>query len=125
MSRWVNSTIIGIGAASLFSDIGHEMATAALPTLLATIGASSAALGLIEGAADGLSCFAKLYSGLNTDRMAKRKPLAVIGYFLTAAGMASFASPRARGTCSSAAVGKLLMMASLPLRHAVIVFEAR
>jgi MFS family permease len=93
MSRrgWINSTILGIGAASLFSDIGHEMATAALPGLLASIGASSAALGLIEGCADGFSSFAKLYSGLYGDRLERRKPLAVVGYFLTASGMASFA----------------------------------
>ena len=88
---WINSTILGIGAASLFSDIGHEMATAALPAFLASIGATSAALGLIEGASDGFSSFAKLYSGLYSDRLEKRKPLAVVGYFLTASGMASFA----------------------------------
>ena len=90
-SRWINSTILGIGAASLFSDVGHEMATAALPALLASIGASSAALGLIEGVSDGMSSFAKLYSGLYSDRLERRKPLAVVGYFLTASGMASFA----------------------------------
>ena len=67
------------------------MATAALPALLASLGASSAALGLIEGLSDGLSSFAKLYSGLALDRLERRKPLAVAGYFLTAAGMASFA----------------------------------
>jgi MFS family permease len=88
---WINSTILGIGLASLLSDVGHEMATAALPALLASIGASSAALGIIEGLADGFSSFAKLYSGLYSDRLERRKPLAVVGYFLTAAGMASFA----------------------------------
>jgi MFS family permease len=89
--RWINSTVLGIGMASLFSDVGHEMATAALPALLATLGVSSAALGLIEGLADGLSSFAKLFSGLYSDRLKKRKPLAVVGYFVTASGMASFA----------------------------------
>ena len=88
---WINSTILGIGAASLFSDVGHEMATAALPALLASIGATSAALGIIEGLSDGFSSFAKLYSGLYSDRLERRKPLAVVGYFLTASGMASFA----------------------------------
>ena len=89
--RWINSTVLGIGAASLFSDVGHEMATTAMPVLLATLGVSSAALGLIEGFADGVSSFAKLFSGLYSDRLKKRKPLAVIGYFVTASGMASFA----------------------------------
>ncbi|MBA3832488.1 MAG: MFS transporter [Chthoniobacterales bacterium] len=88
---WVNRSILGIGLASLFSDVGHEMATAAMPVLLASFGASSALLGLIEGAADGLSSFAKLFSGLYSDRLRRRKPLAVAGYFVTATAMASFA----------------------------------
>jgi MFS family permease len=88
---WLNPTVLGIGLASLFSDVGHEMATAALPAFLATLGASSAVLGLIEGIADGLSSFAKLVSGAYTDRLARRKPLAVLGYAVTALGMASFA----------------------------------
>ena len=90
-TRWLNSTVLGIGLASLFSDTGHEMATAAMPALLASLGASSAMLGIIEGLADGLSSFAKLASGTYSDRLHRRKPLAVLGYFLTAAGMASFA----------------------------------
>src|SRR5579872_2757290 len=76
--RWLNSTVLGIGLASLFSDVGHEMATAAMPALLATLGASSALLGVIEGVADGLSSFAKLLSGLYSDRLRRRKPLAVV-----------------------------------------------
>jgi MFS family permease len=89
--RWLNSTVVGIGLASLCSDVGHEMATTAMPALLATLGAGSAVLGLIEGLADGLSSFAKLLSGLYSDRLQRRKPLAVAGYFVTASGMASFA----------------------------------
>src|SRR6266511_6102699 len=89
--RWLNSTVLGIGLASLFSDLGHEMATTAMPALLASVGASSAMLGQIEGLADGLSSSAKLFSGLYSDRLRKRKPLAVAGYFVTACGMASFA----------------------------------
>jgi MFS family permease len=88
---WLNRTVLGIGLASLCSDVGHEMATTAMPALLATVGASSAALGLIEGLADGLASFAKLLSGLYSDRLRRRKPLAVVGYFVTASGMASFA----------------------------------
>jgi len=89
--HWLNSTVLGVGLASLCSDVGHEMATTAMPALLASVGASSATLGLIEGLADGLSSFAKLISGLYSDRLARRKPLAVVGYFVTASGMASFA----------------------------------
>jgi len=88
---WLNRTVLGIGLASLFSDVGHEMATTAMPALLASVGASTAMLGLIEGLADSLSSFAKLLSGLYSDKLRKRKPLAVAGYFVTASGMASFA----------------------------------
>ncbi len=89
--RWLNSTVLGIGLASLCSDVGHEMATTTMPVLLASFGATSAALGLIEGLADALSSFAKLFSGLYSDKLRRRKPLAVVGYFVTASGMASFA----------------------------------
>jgi MFS family permease len=89
--RWLNATVLGVALASLCSDVGHEMATTAMPMLLASVGASSAVLGLIEGLADGLASFAKLISGLYSDRLHRRKPLAVIGYFVTASGMASFA----------------------------------
>ncbi|MGN6369032.1 MAG: MFS transporter [Phycisphaerae bacterium] len=90
-NNWLNSTVLGIGLASLCSDVGHEMATTSMPVLLASLGASSAALGIIEGVADGVSSFAKLISGLYSDKLERRKPLAVVGYFVTASGMASFA----------------------------------
>ena len=86
--RWLSRSVLGIGLASLCSDVGHEMATTAMPALLASLGASSAILGLIEGLADGLSSFAKLLSGVYSDRLRHRKPLAVAGYFVTASAMA-------------------------------------
>ena len=89
--KWLNSTVLGIGLASFFSDVGHEIATSAMPALLASVGGGSAVLGIIEGLADGFSSFAKLLSGLYSDKLHKRKPLAIIGYFVTASGMASFA----------------------------------
>ena len=45
-SRWLNRTVIGLGLASLFSDWSHEIATAALPAFLATLGVAAAWLGL-------------------------------------------------------------------------------
>lgn len=90
-SAWLNRTVVGIGLASLCSDVGHEMATSAMPALLKSLGAGSGVLGPLEGLADGLASFAKLLSGVYSDRLARRKPLAVAGYFVTASGMASFA----------------------------------
>ena len=36
-NHWLNSTVLGIGLASLFGAVGHEMATTAMPALLATL----------------------------------------------------------------------------------------
>jgi MFS family permease len=79
-SRWLTSTVFGIGMASLFSDLSHEAVTAVLPALLASMGVAAGALGTIEGVADGLSSVAKLYGGWWTDRLHRRKPLCAFGY---------------------------------------------
>jgi MFS family permease len=88
---WLNRTVLGVGLTSLFSDWSHETATSILPAFLAAIGAGPAWLGLIEGVADGLSSFTKLAAGHYTDRLKRRKPLAIFGYAVTAVGTASFA----------------------------------
>jgi MFS family permease len=88
--RWLNRTVLGVGLASLFSDWSHEIATAVLPTFLASLGVAAAWLGAIEGVADGLSSFAKMASGYYTDALRRRKPIAIIGYTVTALGTASF-----------------------------------
>ncbi len=87
---WLNRTVLGIGLASLFSDWSHEIATAVLPAYLATMGVAAAWLGLIEGVSDGLSSIAKMGSGYYTDKLRRRKPIAVAGYVVTALGTASF-----------------------------------
>lgn len=89
--RWLNSTVFGIGLASLFSDWSHEIATSVMPAFLATMGAAAAWLGVIEGVSDGLSSLAKLASGFYTDRLPRRKGIAVGGYVVTALATASFA----------------------------------
>ena len=90
-TSWLNRTVLGVGLTSLFSDWSHETATAVLPAFLAAIGAGPAWLGAIEGIADGLSSFTKLAAGHYTDRLKRRKPLAVFGYAITALATASFA----------------------------------
>ncbi|MCX7867954.1 MAG: hypothetical protein N2438_12685, partial [Limisphaera sp.] len=88
--RWLNRTVLGIGLASLLSDCSHEIATTVLPAYLATLGVAAAWLGLIEGVADGTASFAKMLSGYYTDRLRRRKPIAVAGYVVTALGTACF-----------------------------------
>ena len=89
-ARWLNRTVLGIGLASLFSDWSHEIATTVMPAFLATMGVAAFWVGLIEGVSDGLSSFAKMASGYYTDKLQRRKPVAVIGYLVTALGTASF-----------------------------------
>jgi MFS family permease len=61
-----------------------------MPAFLATLGASAAWLGLIEGVSDGLASFAKMGSGYFTDKLQRRKPIAVAGYLVTTLGTAAF-----------------------------------
>jgi MFS family permease len=61
-----------------------------MPAFLATMGVAAAWLGLIEGVSDGLSSVAKMASGYYTDKLRRRKPIAVLGYLVTAFGTASF-----------------------------------
>ncbi|HKV04233.1 MAG TPA: MFS transporter [Candidatus Acidoferrales bacterium] len=83
-NHWLKRGVLGIGLASLFSDWGHEAATAILPAFLASLGAPAAALGVIEGVSDGLSSFAKLAGGFIADRPLWRRPTGIVGYFATA-----------------------------------------
>src|SRR5499433_4467977 len=70
------------GATSFLNDTASEMAYWVLPAFLASLGAGPAQLGLIEGIAESVASFAKLFSGYLTDRIDRRKPLVVGGYFV-------------------------------------------
>ncbi|MEM2112413.1 MAG: MFS transporter, partial [Candidatus Bathyarchaeia archaeon] len=84
--KWLNRNVAAMGFTSLFSDASHEMTTSALPSFLTElVGAINAPilLGLISGFSDASSSFVKTFSGWLSDRLRKRKPLIVLGYFLT------------------------------------------
>ena len=82
---WLSRGILGIGAASFFSDSGHEITTALLPTFVAsTLKAPVAALGLIEGVSDALVGIAKLVGGPLANDEARRLRIARGGYLATA-----------------------------------------
>jgi MFS family permease len=70
------------GATSLLNDTASEMAYWVLPAFLVSLGAGPAQLGLIEGLAESVASFAQLFSGYLTDRIDRRKPLVVAGYFV-------------------------------------------
>ena len=82
---WLTPGVAGIGTASLLADVGHEVPTALLPSLLTTtLGAPASALGLIEGVSDGLAGLARFGGGALADDPSRRRAIAVGGYTTTA-----------------------------------------
>jgi MFS family permease len=74
--------IYAFGLTSFLNDTASEMAYWVLPAFLASLGAGPAQLGIIEGIAESVASFAKLFSGYVTDQAARRKPIVVGGYFV-------------------------------------------
>ncbi len=73
--------IYAFGLTALFNDTASEMAYWVLPAFLASIGAGPAQLGIIEGIAESVASFVQLFSGYVADRIPRRKPIVVAGYF--------------------------------------------
>jgi MFS family permease len=72
--------IYAFGITSFLNDTATEMAYWVLPAFLVLLGAGPAQLGVIEGIAESVASFAKLFSGYLTDRIDRRKPIVVAGY---------------------------------------------
>jgi MFS family permease len=71
--------------ASLFADISTEMLYPVLPVFLTqTLKASGSVVGLVEGFAQATQNIVQGFSGALSDKLQKRKPIALVGYFLAA-----------------------------------------
>lgn len=76
-----------LGITSFLTDVSTEMVYPLLPLYLTTkLGAPPVVLGFIEGCAESLSSLLKVFSGYISDKIAKRKPLAILGYTFSTAG---------------------------------------
>lgn len=74
-----------VGAASFFSDSGHEIVTSVLPAFVTSVlGGSAAALGVIEGFSDALTGVSKVVGGPLANDPVRRRSLATGGYLVTA-----------------------------------------
>ena len=83
--RWLTPGVGAVGAASFFSDAGHEITTSVLPTFLTgTLGASAAALGVIDGISDALIGVMKLVGGPLGNNPERRGRISSGGYLGTA-----------------------------------------
>lgn len=81
----VPRTVWALGFVSMFMDISSEMIHSLLPVFLVVgLGASPALVGLIEGVAEATASITKVFSGWLSDRLGRRKILAVVGYGLGA-----------------------------------------
>lgn len=74
-----------LALASLFSDISTEMLYPVLPVFLTqTLGATGAIVGLVDGFAQAVQNLVQGFSGTLSDKLQKRKSIALAGYFLSA-----------------------------------------
>ncbi len=81
--RRIPRNIIVLGVVSLFTDASSEMIYPLVPVFVAALGSGAVILGVIEGVAETTAAILKLFSGIISDKLGKRKLLVVIGYSLS------------------------------------------
>ena len=87
-----------LGLVSLLMDTSSEMIHSLLPLfMVGTLGASALAVGLMEGLAESTALIVKVFSGVLSDYLGKRKALAVLGYGLAAITKPLFAIASSSG----------------------------
>ena len=73
--------VVFLGLVSFFTDVSTEMVYPLIPLyLMATLGATPALIGVIEGVAESVASLLKVFSGYISDRFQKKKGLAFWGY---------------------------------------------
>jgi len=96
-------SIWALGFVSLLMDVSSELIHSLLPVFMVTaLGMSAFAVGLIEGAAEATALIVKVFSGVVSDWLGKRKFLAVLGYGLGAVSKPLFAIATSAGWVLSA-----------------------
>ncbi len=74
-----------LGFVSLLMDVSSEMIHSLLPLfMVTTLGTSAFAVGVLEGLAESTALIVKVFSGVLSDYLGKRKALALFGYGLGA-----------------------------------------
>lgn len=83
--------VVALGMVSLCMDTSSELIHSLLPLfLVAGLGTSPATLGIIEGVAEATANITKMFSGVISDRIGRRRPLLLAGYGLAAASKPLF-----------------------------------
>ena len=90
--RQIPTSIWVLGFVSMLMDISSEMIHSLLPLFMLTVlGASVFAIGVIEGISESIALIVKVFSGVLSDYLGKRKLLTVFGYSLGALSKPLFA----------------------------------
>lgn len=79
-ATWRTRSVVAIALASLFSDACYELIIPLLPAFITSLGGGPAALGLMEGLADGIAFPFKLIGGVLADRTKRRRAWTAAGY---------------------------------------------
>jgi len=96
--RQIPKGIWVLGFVSMLMDISSEMIHSLLPLfMVTTLGTSVLAVGIIEGLAESTALIIKVFSGILSDYIGKRKSLAVFGYALGALTKPLFAVATSSG----------------------------
>jgi MFS family permease len=83
--RALPASIWALGFGSLLMDASSELVHSLLPIFMTSaLGASMIAIGFVEGIAEATASITKLFSGVISDHVGKRKGLLVFGYGLSA-----------------------------------------
>jgi MFS family permease len=87
-----------LGFVSLLMDVSSEMIHSLLPLfMVGTLGLSVLSVGVIEGLAEATALMVKVFSGVLSDYLGKRKGLALLGYGLAALTKPMFALAQGTG----------------------------
>ena len=83
----ISRNTVFLAFSSLFADVSSEMLYPIFPIFLTqTLHASGSVVGLVEGIAQATQNLVQALSGWVSDKLRKRKPLALAGYFVSAVG---------------------------------------
>lgn len=92
-----------LGFVSLLMDISSEIVHSLLPLfLVTTLGASAMVVGVIEGLAESTALIVKIFSGVLSDYLGRRKGLVVLGYALGALSKPIFSLAQTSGVVLTA-----------------------
>jgi MFS family permease len=81
----IGRTVLLLGTTSLLTDISSEMVSTILPIYIVfALGATPLQFGIVDGIYQGATAFVRLLAGVASDRKGRHKPIASIGYALSA-----------------------------------------